>query len=78
MKLILTLTNNYDSVDFQINGEVLIKEALDIIAQNTDFKINNNIKYIYSKRNQEKVSINYSFKQVGIYSGDELIMEDTI
>lgn len=75
MKLIITLINN-KKIDFQLNDEMIIKDALGIISNNTEFKIDKMSEYIYSKRKGEKVSINYTFKQAEIFSGDELVMED--
>lgn len=76
MKLIITLINNNKKIDFQLNDEMVIKDALGIISDNTEFKIDKMSEYIYSKRKGEQVSINYTFKQAEIFSGDELIMED--
>lgn len=76
MKLILTFTNKDEKIDFQVNDEMIIKDALKIIFNNTEFKIDEKNTYIYSKRKHEKVSVNYTFKQAKIFLGDELVMEE--
>lgn len=77
MKLTITFTNKSMSLDFQMNSEMEIKEALKIISKNSIFKINDDVVYIFSKRKNQKINVHYSFQQAGIYSGDELIVEDT-
>lgn len=78
MKLILTFTNDKESMDFQLKSEIQIYEALAIIRNNVNFSVNENILYIYSRNKQERISVNLSFEQAEIYSGDELIIEGGI
>lgn len=70
MKITITFTNNIESVDYMLNEEILIKTALDIIANNDRFNIPSKIRYVYSGRRKESISVNLSFKQANIYSGD--------
>lgn len=78
MKLILTFTNDKESMDFQLKSEIQIYEALAIIRNNVNFSVNENTLYIYSRNKQERISVNLSFEQAEIYSGDELIIEGGI
>ncbi|MFQ8704894.1 MAG: hypothetical protein ACLR9T_02435 [Thomasclavelia sp.] len=76
MKIILTFTNKYKKVDFLLNDEMIIKDAIKTIIENTEFKIDKEVEYIYSKRKHEKVNINYTFNQAKIFTGDELVVGD--
>lgn len=75
MKLTLTFTNRKKSVDFLLNDELVMKDALEILAKNTDFMVSESSCYIYSKRKEEMISTAYTFRQAEIYSGDELLVE---
>lgn len=76
MKLILTFTNRLMSMDFLVNSDIQIKEALFIITENTDFKLEKKPNFIFSKRRDQKINVMYSFEQADIYSGDKLIVEE--
>lgn len=70
MKITVTFMNHRQSVDYQLDCEMLIKDALNIIKNNDDFFVPKNIRYIYSKRKEEMINVLYSFKQAKIYTGD--------
>ena len=73
MKIIVTLTNKIQCTDYQLNNDMIIKDALKIIEENDSFNLPDNLQYIYSSRSKKKVSIYYSFKQAKIYSGDIIL-----
>lgn len=75
MNLILTFTNNCVSTEFQINSEITVKKSLDIISLNTEFKVPLDIKYIYSNRKKKMLGVNYTYEQLQIYSGDQIIVQ---
>ena len=75
MKIIVTLTNKIQCTDYQLNNDMIIKDALKIIEENDSFNLPDNLQYIYSSRSTKKVSIYYSFKQAKIYSGDIILIE---
>lgn len=75
MKLILTFTNRLMSMDFLVNSDIQIKDALSIITENSNFKLKKKPDFIFSKRRDQKINVIYSFEQANIYSGDELIVE---
>lgn len=75
MKIIVTLTNKIQCTDYQLNNDMIIKDALKIIEENDSFNLPDNLQYIYSSRSKKKVSIYYSFKQAMIYSGDIILIE---
>ena len=75
MKIIVTLTNKIQCTDYQLNNDMIIKDALKIIEENDSFNLADNLQYIYSSRSKKKVSIYYSFKQAKIYSGDIILIE---
>jgi len=64
-----------NKVDFQINNEMKIRDALKIIGENNELQIDKSCKFVYSHRKQENVSINYTFKEAKIFSGDCLKVE---
>ena len=66
MKIIVTLTNKIQCTDYQLNNDMIIKDALKIIEENDSFNLPDNLQYIYSSRSKKKVSIYYSFKQAKI------------
>lgn len=68
--------NNNLSAEFQVNSEMSIKNSLDIISENLDFSLPENIQYIYSERNKKMVGVEYTYQQLGIYSGDKLIVRE--
>ena len=70
MKITITFTNGIKSIDYVLNEELTIKMALDIIARNDQFSIPSEVRYVYSERRNETISVNLSFKQANIYSGD--------
>lgn len=76
MKVTLTFTNKEMSMDFQMNSDMKIKDALQIISDNSDFKVKQKEIYVFSRRKEQMINVAYSFKESGIYSGDELIVED--
>lgn len=75
MQLVVTLMTDTNKVDFQINNEMKIRDALKIIGENSGLKISKSCKFVYSHRKQENVSINYTFKEAEIFSGDCLKVE---
>ena len=75
MQLVVTLMTDTSKVDFQINDEMKIRNALKIIGENSELQIDESCKFIYSDRKQENVSINYTFKEAEIFSGDCLKVE---
>ena len=75
MKIIVTLTNKIQCTDYQLNNDMIIKDALKIIEENDSFNLPDTLQYIYSSRSKKKVSIYYSFKQAKIYSGDIILIE---
>lgn len=70
MKIIVTFINHKQRVDYQIDHEMKICDALDIIKVNDHFMITTDIRFVRSKRKEEAVSIFYTFRQAEIYSGD--------
>lgn len=77
MKIILTFKIKDDYLDFQLDDEIRIIEAIEIIKQsngNMDWNISH---YIFSKRKKEMINVNYTFHQAKIYTGDVLIMEES-
>lgn len=70
MKITITFTNEKKNIDYMLNEEITIKMALDIISKNDQFEIPFELRYVYSERKKENISINFSFKQANIYSGD--------
>lgn len=70
MKITITFTNENKSIDYMLNEDITIKMALDIIAKNDQFEIPSELRYVYSIRRKENISVNLSFKQANIYSGD--------
>ena len=57
MKITITLSNNKTQADYQLNDDMPIQTALQIINDNDQLEIPQNIKYVYSKRKKEKISI---------------------
>lgn len=75
MKIIVTFTNKVQSIDYQLDNDMIIKDALKIIKENDLFNLSDSLQYIYSNRNKRKISIYYTFKQAKIYSGDIILIE---
>lgn len=73
--IVLTFMNREGKSDFQINDDMKICDALKIIKVNSDFRVGEICKFIYSTRKQENISTNYTFKEAGIFSGDCLKVE---
>ncbi|EJO5346893.1 hypothetical protein NRP93_000957 [Clostridium botulinum] len=70
MHIVLTFMNRKGKSDFQVNDEMKICDALKIINENSDFRIGEICKFIYSTRKQKNISVNYTFKEAEIFSGD--------
>lgn len=54
MKIIVTLTNKIQCTDYQLNNDMIIKDALKIIEENDSFNLPDNLQYIYSSRSKRK------------------------
>lgn len=74
MKITITFTNDRKSADYQLNEEIPIKMALDIISKNDQFVVPEDIQYVYSNRKMEQINVNLSFKQANVYSGDIIMI----
>lgn len=74
MKITITFTNDRKSADYQLNEEIPIKIALDIISKNDQFVVPEDIQYVYSNRKMEQINVNLSFKQANVYSGDIIMI----
>ena len=47
MKIIVTLTNKIQCTDYQLNNDMIIKDALKIIEENDSFNLPDNLQYIW-------------------------------
>lgn len=74
MQIIITFMSNKSKGDFHVNSNMKIKDALDIIRENSELNIQET-NFVFSSRKQEQISAQYTFQDAGIYSGDCLIME---
>lgn len=74
VKITITFTNDRKSADYQLNEEIPIKIALDIISKNDQFVVPEDIQYVYSNRKMEQINVNLSFKQANVYSGDIIMI----
>ncbi|MFQ8920860.1 MAG: hypothetical protein ACLR60_03120 [Clostridium paraputrificum] len=75
MNIILTFINGNSKDDFQVNNKMTVRKSLEIISRNTGFYIPKNINYIYSERNKKMLSVEYTYDQLDIYSGDTIIIK---
>lgn len=74
MKILLTIKMKDMSIDYQVSSDMQIKRALCIISENDELVIPEDVEYVFSKRRQQMISVNQSFYQASIYSGDSITL----
>lgn len=77
MKITITFMNDSKCNNYQLNNDITIKQALEVISTNDQFIVPEHIQFLYSKRKQENISVNLTFEQANIYSGDILEVKNS-
>ncbi len=72
MKITVTFIRNNQSVNYQLDDDMKIKDTLTILQESDNFLVEGDINYVFSNRLQESVSTEFTFKQARIYTGDEI------
>lgn len=75
MQITITFINKFKSFDLQLNPDMKIKDALEIIEKNLQFHCSQ-VNFLFSKRRKEMISCEYTFQDAKIYSGDCLCVRE--